>query len=70
MQSFIQAAVSMLKQEYKEDETSLKDAIELGVKVFGKTLDTNKLTSEKGKYSSLLCFLSKVSIIPESSIYE
>ncbi len=60
----------MLKQEYKEDETSLKDAIELGVKVFGKTLDTNKLTSEKGKYSLLLRFLSKVSIIPEGSIYE
>ena len=46
----LQAAVSMLKQEYKENETSLKEAIQLGVKVFGKTLDTNKLTSEKGKF--------------------
>lgn len=40
----------MLKQEYKENETSLKEALELAVKVFGKTLDTNKLTSEKGKH--------------------
>ncbi len=39
----------MLKQEYKENELNLKDALELAVKVFGKTLDTNKLTSEKGK---------------------
>ncbi len=46
----------MLKQEYKENETSLKEALELGVKVFGKTLDTNKLTSEKG-YFSFLSFL-------------
>ena len=44
----LQAAVSMLKQDYKENETNLKEAIELAVKVFGKTLDTNKLTSEKG----------------------
>ena len=27
------AAVSMLKQEYKEDETSLKEALDLSIKV-------------------------------------
>ena len=44
---FLQAAISMLKQEYKENETSLNDALKLAVKVLSKTLDTNKLTAER-----------------------
>lgn len=45
-----QAAVSMLKQEYKEGETSLQQALDLSIKVLSKTLDTNKLTADKGKW--------------------
>jgi len=44
----MQAAVSMLKQEYKEGETNLQQALDLSIKVLSKTLDTNKLTPEKG----------------------
>lgn len=47
---FLKAAVSSLKQEYKEGETTLKDAKALAVKVLSKTLDMTKLTSEKGKH--------------------
>lgn len=56
---FHQAAISMLKQEYKEGEVNLESALELAIKVLSKTLDTNKLTPEKGqcKYCSqnILC---------------
>ncbi|KAL6260973.1 hypothetical protein P5V15_008500 [Pogonomyrmex californicus] len=41
------AAVSSLKQEYKEGETTLKDAMALAIKVLSKTLDMNKLSAEK-----------------------
>ncbi|KAF2902229.1 hypothetical protein ILUMI_03946 [Ignelater luminosus] len=41
------AAVSSLKQEYKEGEMTLKDAKCLAIKVLSKTLDMTKLTSEK-----------------------
>ena len=44
-----QAAVSMLKQEYKEDELSLEDAKKLAIRVLSKTLDMTKLTAEKGE---------------------
>lgn len=44
------SAVSMLKQEYKEDETDLKQALALTVKVLSKTLDAAKLTSDKCKF--------------------
>lgn len=47
---FLQAAVSSLKQEYKEGETTLKDAEGLAIKVLSKTLDMNKLTPEKGSF--------------------
>jgi 20S proteasome subunit alpha 3 len=46
-----QAAISSLKQEYKEGEMTLKDAQALAIKVLSKTLDMTKLTSEKGKSS-------------------
>lgn len=43
------AAVSSLKQEYKEGEMTLKDAMALAIKVMSKTLDMNKLSADKGK---------------------
>jgi len=33
------AAVSVLKQQYKEDKTSLQDALDHSIKVLSKTLD-------------------------------
>lgn len=38
-----------MKQEYKENETTLEEAKALAVKVLAKTLDMTKLTPEKGK---------------------
>lgn len=38
----------MLKQEYKEEEMALNDALKLAVKVLDKTLDITKLTPDKG----------------------
>ena len=46
-----QAAISMLKQEYKETPT-LQEALQLAIKVLTKTLDSTKLNSEKGKLIS------------------
>lgn len=43
------AAVSMLKQDYKEGQTNLEQALALSVKVLSKTLDMNKLTTDKCK---------------------
>merc|ERR1712183_712760 len=48
-----QAAISMLKQEYDEDGTTIADALKLAVKVLSKTLDTNKLTSERVEMATL-----------------
>lgn len=47
------AAVSMLKQEYKEGETNLKQALDLSIKVLSKTLDTNKLAADKVEIATL-----------------
>ncbi|XP_075215932.1 proteasome alpha3 subunit [Lycorma delicatula] len=47
------AAVSSLKQEYKEGEMTLKDAEALAIKVLSKTLDMTKLTSEKVELATL-----------------
>lgn len=44
----LQAAVSSLKQEYKENETTIAEAQALAIKVLSKTLDMTKLTPEKG----------------------
>lgn len=41
--------MSMLKQEYKEQDVDLRAGLELAIKVLSKTLDTNKLTPEKSK---------------------
>lgn len=43
-----QAAVSNLKQDYKEGETTLQDAMALAIRVLVKSLDMTKLTAEKG----------------------
>lgn len=59
--------MSMLKQEYKEEEIQLADAKKLAIRVLSKTLDMTKLTSEKGEHpadrecfkSSMLCFSAR-----------
>lgn len=52
--TMLQAAVSSLKQEYKEGETTLETAKSLAIKVLSKTLDMTKLTAEKGLYTTYL----------------
>jgi len=47
------AAISMLKQDYNEDGISLDEALKLAVKVLSKTLDVQKLTSEKVEFATL-----------------
>ncbi|KAJ6224838.1 hypothetical protein RDWZM_003383 [Blomia tropicalis] len=47
------AAVSLLKQEYKEGETNLQQALALTIKVLSKTLDTTKLTGDKLEIATL-----------------
>jgi len=48
-----QSAVSMLKTDYKENEMTLAESIKLAVKIFAKTLDTNKLTTDKLEIATL-----------------
>ncbi len=43
-----QAAISLLKQDYKEPP-SLNEALQLAIKVLNKTLDSAKLNADKGK---------------------
>jgi len=65
------AAVSMLKQEYKEGETDLKAALALSVKVLSKTLDTNKLTPDKVEIATLTRSTdnkTQISILPASDV--
>ena len=38
----------MLKQEYKEEGMPLSEALSLAINVLSKTLDVQKLSSEKG----------------------
>jgi len=47
------AAVSSLKQEYKENEMTLNEAKALAVKVLSKTLDMTKLSAEKVEMATL-----------------
>lgn len=46
------SAVSILKQDYKEDIT-LDKALDLAIKVLSKTLDTTKLTADKVEIATL-----------------
>merc|ERR1711946_94502 len=66
------AAVSMLKQEYKEDETSLNDALDLSIKVLSKTLDMTKLTPEKIELATLTRENNKtqIKILPADKVQE
>lgn len=43
----------MLKQEYKEGEMKLADALDLSIKVLSKTLDLSKLTADKIEIATL-----------------
>lgn len=51
---FYQAAVSILKQEYKVGETDLQEALLLALKVMSKTLDMTKLNAEKLELATLV----------------
>lgn len=66
------AAVSMLKQEYKEDETSLDGALDLAIKVLSKTLDMTKLSPEKIEISTLTREnnQTKIQILPADKVDE
>lgn len=56
-------AVSMLKQDYKEDDTTLQQALQLAIKVLSKTLDMTKLTSEKVEIATLTRDNGKTKIV-------
>ncbi|KAK2504553.1 hypothetical protein MC885_011601 [Smutsia gigantea] len=45
--------VSMLKQDYKEGEMTLKSALALAIKVLNKTMDVSKLSAEKVEIATL-----------------
>lgn len=47
------SAVSILKQEYKEDKATIENALALTIKVLAKTLDTAKLTPDKLELATL-----------------
>jgi len=47
------AAVSLLKQKYKEGEMKLRDALSLAIQVLGRTLDATKLTTDKVELATL-----------------
>ena len=56
----------MLKQEYKEPPT-LKEALELAIKVLNKTLDSTKLNAEKGMiHLSTNVAYSTIPLLPSS----
>ena len=51
--SCVQGAISILKQDYK-DTPSLKDSLDLAIKVLSKTIDSSKLTTDKGNITRIL----------------
>ncbi|KAH7942217.1 hypothetical protein HPB49_021901 [Dermacentor silvarum] len=66
------AAVSILKQEYKENETTLKDALALAIAVLSKTLDATTLAADKLEVATLtrdsLRNKTRVTILPLSEV--
>ncbi|CAH1252645.1 PSMA4 [Branchiostoma lanceolatum] len=66
------AAVSMLKQEYKMDEMTMQDALQLAIKVVSKTLDVSKLTPEKVELATLTREnnKTKVQVLPSNQVEE
>jgi len=65
------AAISMLKQDYKED-IEMKDALLLSLKVLNKTLDINKLSSEKMELATLTRENGKtvIKVLPTNEVDE
>merc|ERR1712181_120636 len=61
-----------IKQEYKDDETSLQDALDLSIKVLSKTLDMTKLTPEKIELATLTRENGKtqIKILPADQVDE
>nr|AAQ96654.1 proteasome alpha 4 subunit [Branchiostoma belcheri tsingtauense] len=66
------AAVSMLKQEYKIDEMTMQDALQLAIKVVSKTLDVSKLTPEEVELATLTREnnKTKVQVLPSKQVEE
>lgn len=58
-----QAAVSMLKQDFKEGEMSLSSALALAIKVLNKTMDVSKLSAEKGEVKTPIVSLYCLGIV-------
>lgn len=58
-------AQTVLKQDYKED-ISLKDAVELAIKVLSKTMDSSTLSPEKIEFATL----GKSSVDPEEVVHK
>jgi len=61
------AAVSILKQEYKEGETDVHSALLLALKVMSKTLDMTKLSAEKLEMATLVRKDNKTHLVVLSS---
>ncbi|XP_038622930.1 proteasome subunit alpha type-4 [Tachyglossus aculeatus] len=59
------AAVSMLKQDYKEGGMTLKSALALAIKVLNKTMDVSKLSAEKASRAVglLVLFVEVLAVI-------
>lgn len=53
----------MLKQEYKEGEMNLNDALLLAIKTLSKTLDMTKITADKGMIKNLFDLAVNVTYI-------
>jgi 20S proteasome subunit alpha 3 len=64
------AAISQLKQEYKEGETTLDEALDLSVKVLSKTLDMTKMSPDKIEIATLRRVNGKtvIRILPEDEM--
>jgi len=64
------SAVSILKQDYKENETKLEDALNLTVKVLSKTLDQTKLSADKLEIATLTREKNKtrIRILPQGEV--
>jgi len=66
-----QAAISMLKQEYKEEGVTMDEALKLCMKVLGKTLDV-KLAAEKVEMATLSRVDNKtvIRVLTQDEVYK
>merc|ERR1711970_460968 len=64
------AAVSMLKQDYKQEGLDLKEALQLALKTLSRTLDMTKITPEKIEIATLTREnnKTKIRILPVSEL--